>query len=294
MPTVREQALLLGAWRSIVGVLSTSASASEATDRPAVVILNSGIIHRVGANRMHVLLARTLAEKWHTVLRFDLSGIGDSEPRRDALAPHDAAMADIEEVLDYLEQTKGIRRVVLVGLCSGATQALFYAINDPRVVGLVLLDLYIPRTFGYVLRHYARRFVRLKSWRNILLGTHPMWRTLRGQRASLATDVEPEIPLMSRRQVQAMLEGAFNAVTTRDVQILCLFSAGLEKQHNYRTQILDALPGAQFGSLLRLEYFADSDHTFSSARNRARMIDLLCDWFATVTFPAASHAPRLP
>ncbi len=73
MAAVREQALLLGAWRSLVGVLSTTASGLEATDRPAVVILNSGIIHRVGANRMHVLLARTLAEKWHTVLRFDSS-----------------------------------------------------------------------------------------------------------------------------------------------------------------------------------------------------------------------------
>ena len=136
----------------MVGVLSTSASEAAATDRPAVVILNSGIIHRVGANRMHVALARTLADKWYTVLRFDLSGIGDSEPRRDALAPHDAAMSDIEEVLDYLEENKGIRRVVLVGLCSGAIQALLYAANDARVVGLVLLDLYVPRTTGYVLR----------------------------------------------------------------------------------------------------------------------------------------------
>ena len=151
-------------------------------DRPAVVILNSGIIHRVGANRMHVLLARTLAEKWHTVLRFDLSGIGDSEPRRDALAPHDAAMADIEEVLDYLEEAKGIRRVVLVGLCSGATQALFYAVNDPRAwLDSCCLTSYIPRTFGYVARHYGRRFLRLTSWRRILLGTHPMWRALRGR-----------------------------------------------------------------------------------------------------------------
>lgn len=293
MPAVREQALLLGAWRSLVGVLSTNASPSDAPDRPAVVIVNSGIIHRVGANRMHVLLARTLADKWHTVLRFDLSGIGDSEPRRDALAPHDAAMADIEEVLDYLEQTKGIRRVVLVGLCSGANQALFYAANDPRVVGLVLLDLYIPRTSGYTLRHYGRRFLRLKSWRNILLGTHPVARGLRGRFARLRIERELESPLIGRKAVQSLLEGAFNTVTARDVHILCLFTAGLEKQHNYRTQILDALPGVDFRSLLRLEYFADSDHTFSSTRNRARMINLLCDWFSTVTFAAAPHTPRL-
>ena len=119
-----------------------------------------------------------------------------------------------------------------------------------------------------------------------------MWRALRGRLSRPPTDVEPEVPSLSRRRVQEMLKGAFNAVTARDVQLLCLFSAGLENQHNYRRQILDALPGAEFGSLLRLEYFADSDHTFSSMRNRTRMIDLLCDWFSTVTFPAAAHTPR--
>ena len=292
MPAVREQALLVGTRRSMVGVLSTRTPESGVLDRPAVVILNSGIIHRVGANRMHVLLARTLAEKWYTALRFDLSGIGDSEPRRDALAPHDAAMADIEEVLDYLEQTKGIRRVVLVGLCSGASQALLYAVNDPRVVGLALLDLYLPHTFGYVLRRYGQRLLRLTSWKNVLMGRHPMWRRIQEQLFRLPMDADPGVPSLSRTQVQATLEGAFNTVLRRGVQLLCLFTGGLEEQHNYREQILDALPGVEFGSLLRLEYFGDSDHTFSSARNRARMIGLLTEWFSVVTFPDAARAPR--
>ena len=101
---------------------------------------------------------------------------------------------------------------------------------------------------------------------------------------------------MSRRspagRSRKYYERAFNAVTARGVQLLCLFTAGLEDQYNYRTQILDALPGVRFESLLRLEYFGDSDHTFSETRNRTRMIDLLRDWFSVVTFPDAARAPR--
>jgi pimeloyl-ACP methyl ester carboxylesterase len=289
MPAIREQVLLLGKQRSMVGVLSTNASDSDGTDRPAVVILNSGIIHRVGANRVHVVLARSLADKWYTVLRFDLSGIGDSEPRRDALAPFDAAMADIGEVLDYLEQTKGIRRVILVGLCSGASHALHYAAGDSRVVGLALLDLYLPRTVRYVFHRYGRRFLRLASWRNIVTGRHPMWHRLRERLLRLPIEADPT-PMFTREQIRELLENDINAVTARGVQLLCLFTGGLEEQHNYRTQMLDALPGARFGSLLRLEYFGDSDHTFSSSRNRARMIDLLSDWVSAVTFPNPDRA----
>jgi pimeloyl-ACP methyl ester carboxylesterase len=292
MPAPREQALLLGARRSMVGILSPGVAESGEVDRPAVVILNSGVIHRVGANRMHVILARTLAASGTTVLRFDLSGVGDSEPRPDSLAPFDAAMADITEVLDYLEQTKGIRRVVLAGLCSGADHALRYAANDPRAVGLILLDLFVPRTVGYFLRFYGQRVLRAESWRNVLTKQHPMWRWIHGRVDDLPSDIDRDIRSVSRAEMQTVLESAFNAVIARGVQLLCVFTAGLEQQHNYKTQMLDALPAVRFRSLLRLEYFADCDHTFSSARNRTRMIDLLCEWFSTATFPEPARTPR--
>lgn len=289
-PSEREQALLLGAWQTMVGIMTTRAADPEAADRPAVVILNSGIIHRVGANRMHVTLARTLAARGITVLRFDLSGIGDSRQRQDSLAPFDAAMADIGEVLDHLEQTRGIRRVVLVGLCSGARHALLYAANDPRVVGLGLLDLFLPRTLGYYLRFYSRRLARVASWRNVVTGKHPVWGRLRQKVLQRPTNGDRRKQSSGRDASRTLLTSAFNTVTSRGVPLVCVFTGGLEGQHNYRTQILDAFPGVRFGSLLRLEYYPDSDHTFSSARNRARLIGLLCEWCSAAAFPG--EAPR--
>src|SRR5208337_1020254 len=69
----------------------------EPEDRPVFVILNTGIIHRVGHHRMYVSLARALARLGYQVLRFDLSGIGDSESREDGLSLLDGALADVRE-----------------------------------------------------------------------------------------------------------------------------------------------------------------------------------------------------
>ena len=77
----------------------------------------------------------------------------------------------------------------------------------------------------------------------------------------------------------------FRAIVARGVPTLAIFTGGLEGQHNYRSQILHALPGLDFEDRLQLEYFADSDHTFSNAANRQRMIDLVTRWYRTAPRP---------
>ena len=75
---MRETILEFGPHRRLVGVLTRPESAERAGGDVAVVITNSGIIHRVGANRVHVRLARALAAAGVPCLRYDLPGIGDS------------------------------------------------------------------------------------------------------------------------------------------------------------------------------------------------------------------------
>ena len=75
-----EKALLFGEGKSLVGIVTLPAESSP-VDRPGIVILNAGVLHRVGPNRVHVQMARALAELGFTVLRFDLSSIGDSRAR---------------------------------------------------------------------------------------------------------------------------------------------------------------------------------------------------------------------
>jgi len=293
----REQAIKLGARDSLVGVLSLPADAQAASDVPAVVILNAGIIHRVGPNRLHVQLARALASCGFHVLRFDLSGIGDSENRPDGLPPTAAALADIREALDDLEASGRTRRgVILAGLCSGALHALLAAEADPRVVGTALVDLYLPKTFRYYRRHYWKRATSVTSWLSFLRGRNRLWRAVKYQ---LAPDGQREAflnagaPDLGGQTVPVAFERAFLAALDRGVQIFAVFTAGMEDQHNYREQLLEAFPRVPFGERLRLEYFADSDHTFSSEVLRARMVRKVGEWAASAAFPdpAASKQP---
>lgn len=69
--------------------------------KPTVVILNSGLMHHVGASRTSVNLSRALVEQGYLVLRFDLSGLGDSMARTDNLDPTERIIQEVSLALDY-------------------------------------------------------------------------------------------------------------------------------------------------------------------------------------------------
>lgn len=282
---VSEQTFLLGQRKSLVGVISQGIASSTTADRPMVLILNAGIIHRVGPSRLGVLLARAFAESGYTALRFDLSGIGDSESRSDNLSPLDSSLADIREALDWLESTRRTRRIVLVGLCSGANHAVLYGSSDSRVVGLVLIDPAIPKTFGYYLRHAGPRLLRLSSWFNLLKGRCPLLQNLRNRMVgSPAEPLRSRTPDLQSPEVRSFLERAYQSSLDHGIHFLTVLTAGREDRHNYREQILDAFPKVRFGDRLRLEYFEDTDHMFTSGTARLRLIRLVIEWVENTKF----------
>jgi pimeloyl-ACP methyl ester carboxylesterase len=279
MNQIREQAVLLGPRKSLVGIIS--AAPNPLSDAPMVVILNAGIIHRVGANRMHVPLARALAAAGFAALRFDLSGIGDSEPRVDALSPLEGSLADIREVIDSLESTRQVRRYVLVGLCSGADHAILYSGRDKRVVGVALLDPSVPRTRGYYQRYYFRRLLSTRSWLNLLRGRNPVWRRLRSRAAppqEEGGDQGTTAPSLQSAEVKAFLQNAYQGALANDNQVLALFTEGREDIHNYREQLVDAFPTLKWGTQLELDYFYDCDHTFTTEVCQKRLIEVVVNW----------------
>jgi pimeloyl-ACP methyl ester carboxylesterase len=277
MGSLREQATLFGPRKSLVGIIAQDPSAG--IDLPAVVILNAGIIHRVGPHRMFVRLSRLLAGQRRTVVRFDLSGIGDSEPRNDGLAPLEAALADLREVLDSLETTRQIKQVVLVGLCSGADHSVIYGGSDPRVVGLVLIDPSVPRTWRYYAHHYGRRIFRLRSWLNFTTGRHPMWRQLKHSIGGAAEEPAAEpADFLQTREVRAFLQNAYQRVVNAGIEILAVFTGDRESQYNYREQLLEAFPAVRFGTLLQLHYYEKATHTFTDVSDREALLRLIVEW----------------
>lgn len=281
---LKEQALHLGPRQALVGILTPPPKGVAPRDQ-TIVMLNSGVIHRVGANRLHVELARNLARAGFRVLRFDLSGIGDSLPRASQSGDLlETVMEDIREAIDHVAGSDG--RVALFGLCSGASHALLYAPRDERVNGLMLLDLWIPHTRGYHMRRAWKRISRRRGWLNLIRLRHPLIRRATAllhegiahpRTSNGAAEPEPT-PTITIEQAREMLASAFRPLLARNVPMLAVFTAGLEDQHNYGTQLLDAFPDIDFGDRVQLEWFGESDHTFTAPVHRRRLRDIVVSW----------------
>ncbi len=273
---ISEQAVLMGSRNALVGILARAAV--EPAGRPAIVILNTGIIHRVGYHRMSVSMSRALATAGYSVLRFDFSGIGDSDPRDDGLPPLESSMADIRDALDWLERDHLASRVILIGLCSGADHAVLYGHTDARVVGLVLMDPSIPTTARHYLHYIALRLMEVRSWFRVLTGRSRLIRmsmrlALYIVRLEWKSRPKPAANLASRQTIEQYYRNSVD----RGIAMLAVFTQESTRQ-TYREQMLDALPNVPFGDRLQLEFFPGSDHTFSIEADRAKLTRLILEW----------------
>ena len=276
----KEQVALLGRDSSLVSIIARPAT-SQSSDRPAVVILNTGIIHRVGHHRMYVTLSRMLAGAGHTVVRFDFSGIGDSAPARDRMPPLAACLEQIKDVIDSLARTYQTRYFVLVGLCSGADHAILYACNDARVAGVVLMDPTLPPTLRYYFHYVLQRLPHARNWLSFATGKSGVMRMLATHLSRRLTSGgnRPEDVTLQSLQFSPHLARCYRAVAQRNVKMLAAFTS-VSARHTYPQQMLDAFPEA--GSSLRLEYFPESDHHFSPPRARARLLRVIAEWMDSV------------
>lgn len=287
---IAEKPLVFGRSDSLVGVWC--APVERRPDMPAVVFINAGIIHRVGPNRLHVNLARTLAAAGVPSLRFDLSGLGDSLAARDERGSIlDWVKRDVDDALD-LAASLHDGGIVVIGLCSGADNAFHAATRDARVVGAVLLDPNAQRTRGFYLRRYARAAAAWKTWRSVLTGAPIVRRIARlaGARANGngASPFLAPTTLMPKEQMRAELDRLLG----RGVRLLYIFTGGLSFRYNYGGQFADAFPNLVDGRALRVKYYGDWDHTFSDPEAQATLIALIDGWVrehwkARETLPAA-------
>jgi hypothetical protein len=273
---MREKVLRFGVERGLSGVLSEPDV--PARDAPGVVLLNSGILHHVGPSRLYVSLARRLAEEGHVAFRFDFSGIGDSESRKDALPFVESAPAETRAGMDLLQKKFGIDRFLLIGLCSGADMAFKVAGLDERVTGIVQLDPYAYRTPGYYIRRYGPRLFNPMAYVNSIRGRRRNAEIAR-QRASAEheeTYTAPEYRRIfpPREDVEAQLR----VLVDRDVRMLNIFSDGQPDHINHGAQYAKAFRSIDFRDLLTVEYVRHAAHTFTDLGDQARIESWVSRW----------------
>jgi exosortase A-associated hydrolase 1 len=153
---------------ALYGILSLP----ERPQRRGVLVVVGGPQYRVGSHRQFTLLARGLAAAGYPTLRFDYRGMGDSGG---AIHTFEEVDADLRAAIDqFFALVPGMEEVVIWGLCDGASAALFYAHQDPRVTGLVLLNPWVRTADGLAkatLKHYYRaRLFDPALWKKLASG----------------------------------------------------------------------------------------------------------------------------
>ncbi len=286
---MREKAVLFGPERSLVGVwteVRAEARASAVRGAvPAVIIINSGLVPHTGIWRLHVRLARALAQRGFPSLRFDLSGIGDSGAPREGLPLAESVRRDIDAAVAYARDTQGMERIVTLGLCSGAHDAIEAAGRHDDVVGLVAIDLISDLTiWQFYAVHFGSRLLKLQSWKNTLLGRNGRVKSLLGMLPSAgsppANDHEVQMldmgvrPLLSRGELKARL----SPLAVRGTRLLFVFSGGLEDNYNHRGQFRTAMPELSRAPELSVDFFPDANHTFEDAEQQRALVARVAAW----------------
>jgi uncharacterized protein len=173
-PIVEEALQVDCAGEALVGIVSRPAVGAGAADT-GVVIVVGGPQYRAGAHRQFTLLARSLASAGYPVLRFDVRGMGDSTG---AQRSFEALDADVQAACAALPRAvPGVRRVVLWGLCDGASAALLALPTLPAAsaaAGLCLLNPWVRSAASLartqVKHYYRQRLMEPAFWRKLLSG----------------------------------------------------------------------------------------------------------------------------
>ncbi|HUH08566.1 MAG TPA: alpha/beta fold hydrolase [Egibacteraceae bacterium] len=282
---MNERTLRFGETGSLVGVLTEPPAGAASRDRPAVILLGAGIVHRIGPHRLYVKMARQLARAGFVVLRFDFSGIGDSPVRGDHLPMEESAIVETREAMDCLSSLRGVDRFVLVAICSGAGFSFQTARSDPRVVGVSLLNAAghrwgtsaeLART---MVHHYWRMLwspaFRRNNWRKLATLSFDRGGVARaaGQRLRSLYGAADRAPL--ERQ---SLVGAFHALIDRGVRVQVVYSEGDEGWDYYQVFLRKPLRALESHPQFSLRLVAGANHTFTLLSHQAEVIDILRDW----------------
>jgi exosortase A-associated hydrolase 1 len=274
----------------LVGVLSKPAQV--ASDLALLVVVGGPQV-RTGSHRQFTRLCRAVAAAGVPAMRFDVRGMGDSSG---PLHTFEHIGPDIGAALDALQvRLPQVQRVVLWGLCDGASAALMYlherqaeGRHDARVAGLVLLNPWVRSTQtlarAHVKHYYWNRLRQRDFWRKLLRGgvagraAKDLLGNLRAAQVSSATAAAAEVAALPFQE--RMLCGAEGFPGP----VLWVLSG-----QDYTAKEFLELAAAQarwqlvLGRLLsqRLD-MAEADHTFSQQHDEQALVRATAVWLCAL------------
>lgn len=273
---------------ALVGIVSlpSGGSASET----GMLIVVGGPQYRVGSHRLFVRLARHAASQGIPSMRFDYRGMGDSwAPLRTFESVDDDLRAAIDA---FFRQAPSLKRVVIWGLCDGATAACFYAPRDKRVGGLILVNPWVQTPEGAVdtrLKHYyLRRLLSGDLWHKLLVQRRlPSVSALKVLLATLGHSVMTRLKrVFMRPDAQArdkalpLPERTGHHVQRSGVPVALALSDDDKLAREFEDQAMPTAPWRHVLAtrLVELAHLEQADHTVTSHAASERLFALSVSW----------------
>lgn len=278
---MKEQVITLGESRNLVGILCDPAPDDVDVELPTILLFNAGMVHRVGPFRLNTLLARKLAEAGYSSLRFDLAGIGDSELESTGLTQDEQMLFDVGLVIEYLQESKQVDKVVMIGLCTGADNVHKAAAAYTNVVGAIFLDGYSFPTTRFV-------YNRLKP---VLSDPARLARAVYNRLGKLKSRIlkkffgvsgdrvdEPDNLFVWELPPKLETKQELLKLVERKVALCYIYTSGSYYTYNYENQFRESFKEIDFASLLTEHYFPQMDHTYILSQDRDELMHCINDW----------------
>lgn len=277
--SLNERAFLFGSHNHLIGIMTDPGTLRSRTNAVAILILNAGFVHRIGPERIYTRMARNLAQAGFPVLRFDFSGIGDSEVRKEQLPYEESTIRDAQDAMDLMSTNHGVSRFLLVGICSGADNAIRIALSDHRVVGAVGIEGHAFSTPGYVVGTYLRRLFRWRMWWRLVSGQLRPLRWLKSLGGVSKSVGGVRTSQNAQRQAELnQLTANLHTLVERGVRLCLIYSTLGPSYHNFRSGPHREVEAWRDPRKICVALFDKTDHTFTPLSQQELLIGTVCAW----------------
>lgn len=315
---VHEAAVVVDADVSLYGIASIGDAPAPSVGSPGaegVILLSAGIARRIGPSRLYVDLARRWAAAGHTVLRLDLSGIGDSpahpgHPEQTVYAS--SAEAEVVNAVRYLFARGGVTRCHVVGMCSGSYHGFKAALAGANVSSLtminpltfhwdpedVLTSVYAEHEVAFAAESYSRLWKEPEKWVRIIRGDFDFRQVSRtiAQRLWMGIrSVGFDVARLINIRVAGHLGTQLESLASRGIKLRFIFSTNEPGPALLASKAGSSLGRLQRKGMLTQTTIPASDHIFTTHDARVRLADLLTEsLFGTPSSPPVKQVATEP
>ncbi|MBF0266837.1 MAG: hydrolase 1, exosortase A system-associated, partial [Gammaproteobacteria bacterium] len=251
-----------------------------------ILIVTGGPQYRIGSHRQFVIIARTLAENGFPVFRFDYRDMGDSETidnqsEESQSINFEHISTDIELAInEFSKQQTHLKKIILLGLCDGAS-AILIALSKNltsniklAISGLILINpwVYQENTTAktYLKYYYFKRLAESDFWFRLFKFKINVVHTFK----SIISKYKMAFLNHSNNRHASYIDNMLVGLLNFKGKVLTLLSEDDLTAQEFALLLKEHKTWAKQFELSgnKIVKIADADHTFSTKKDREKVI----------------------